>query len=108
MARFKINQLLWPPSAKVLRSAPGRMLVKAPGYIVGDAGIERMIVTKDDIHSPVHRMLNHGTEQRTHSGGQAHGQRTPEGNAASALDHAGTAGISRQHAQQRQKDQRCR
>ncbi len=57
MARFEINQLFRLPAAKVLCSAPGGMLIKAPGYIVGDTGIERIIGTKDDIDSPVHRSI---------------------------------------------------
>jgi len=63
MAGLDINQLLGLPAAKIFSALSVCMLIKAPGNIDGDAGIKRVIGTKDDVNLPV--PLRHTTVPKT-------------------------------------------
>ncbi|GEM_PF-1235114 len=57
MPGLDINQLLWLPAAKIFSALFVPMLIKASRNINGDAGIKRVIGTKDDVNLPIHSVI---------------------------------------------------
>ena len=53
MTVFKMYQLLWATTTKIFRSLSGCMLLHTPFNIVGNAGIKRVVTTKNNINQPV-------------------------------------------------------
>jgi len=54
MSGLDINQLFGLPAAKVFSALTALMLIKAPGDIEGDPGIQRVIGAKNDVNLPIH------------------------------------------------------
>ena len=54
MPVFNINQVFRLPPTKIFGAFQVFMLMKTPTYIGSDAGIKRVIGTKNDINRPVH------------------------------------------------------
>ncbi len=54
MSGFDIDQLFGLSAAKIFSALFVRMLIKSPGNIDGDAGIKRIIGTKNNVNLPIH------------------------------------------------------
>lgn len=93
MAGLDINQLFGLSAAKIFSALFVAMLIKAPGNINSNAGIQRVIRTKDYVNLPIHNALHRCAEKTADACCQRHRQCAPEGDAKSAFNDAGAAGI---------------
>lgn len=56
MSGLDINQLFGLPASEIFSALSVSMLIKAPGNIITDTGIKRVIAAKDNVNLPSHRV----------------------------------------------------
>lgn len=87
MPGLDINQLLRLPAAKIFSALLVAMLTKAAGNINGNAGIQRVIGTKNYVNLPIHDALHNGAKKGTDGSSQAHSQCAPENDTNSTFNN---------------------